>query len=99
MGVLDSMCIEALQKAPHAAIPWYLMSSYTYYCLNRPLLSDGFYDHLGRTMLQNWEFFQHVHKHLITPDDLAAGTLHRLRAPDYPPMCRSAAESLLEKMG
>ena len=56
-------------------IPWYIMASHAYYTMDDPILSDGLYDELAQTMLSSWNTLEHMHKHLITEEDLRAGTL------------------------
>jgi NAD-dependent DNA ligase len=55
-------------------IPWYLMASYAYYEENDPIFSDYFYDTLAQRMIKEWKNIHHFHKHLISLDDLRAGT-------------------------
>ena len=55
-------------------IPWFLMSSYAYYEENNPIFSDYFFDSLTRDMIECWDELKHQHKHLISLDDLSAGT-------------------------
>lgn len=94
---LDRECWETLQTAPHTAVAWWLMAAYTYYHLDRPILSDALFDHIGQTMLAHWSFIQHRHKALIHPSDLVAGSLYRLRAEDFPTITKDTALMLMEK--
>jgi hypothetical protein len=46
---------------------------------------------MGKTMLERWDDINHYHKHLITVDDLAAGTY----LGDYPSIVKGALEEML----
>ena len=97
---LDAMCLATLQTAPRAAVAWFLMASFLYYHRDVSILSDSFYDWLAKTMALNWEMFEiHPHAHLITPIDLHAGTLYRLKESDYPTQTKDSALSLAHERG
>ena len=93
--VLDGMCNVAMKLAPMSIVPWWLMASYTYYIHDMSLLSDGLYDEMAKSMLARWDEITHMHKHLIQVSDLRAGSLHRLKAGEYPTMTKGAAAHLL----
>jgi hypothetical protein len=76
------------------SVPWYLMASYAYYELDNPILTDASFDELGKFMLSRWEAITHRHKHLITEDDLRAGTLLRR---DFPEIVKSATLDLIQR--
>lgn len=92
---LDGMCKAAIKGAPMSIVPWYLMASYLYYVHDVSLLTDALYDQLAKDMLAKWGDIKHQHKHLITPEDLKAGTLYRLKEEDYPNMTKNAAAHLV----
>lgn len=92
---LDNVCLAAMHNAPMSIVPWYLMSSYLYYGHDLSLITDELYDKIAKDMLAKWDEIEHQHKHLITPDDLKAGTLYRLREEDYPNMTKNAAAHLV----
>jgi len=71
----DRKCVEIIESKPNMMIPWYLMASHAYYTQDDPILSDGLYDELAQRMLSSWNTLEHMHKHLITKEDLSAGTL------------------------
>ena len=59
----------------HNPISMYLMASYAYYYVFDPIMTDEEFDILGRYLLQSIDDLpDHPHKHLITKDDLRAGT-------------------------
>jgi hypothetical protein len=56
-------------------ISTYLMWAYAYYQEDDPLTSDWTFDRLAKWLLEHWDTLPpHPHKHLITKDDLRAGT-------------------------
>lgn len=80
----NAACQKVLQR--------YLMASYCYYILHKSPITDEEYDQLAKVLLKYWDQFEHQHKHLVTKDDLDAGTLYALRRDDYPLMVQNAAE-------
>lgn len=77
---------------PSMTVPFYLMASYAYYKQDDPILSDGLFDALGKFMYSNWDNIDHFHKHLITKDDLNAGTY----LGEYPERVKGGLMSLRE---
>ena len=71
----DKKCKEITGNNPNMMIPWYIMASHAYYTMDDPILTDGLYDELAQAMLKTWDTLEHMHKHLITKEDLRAGTL------------------------
>lgn len=94
----DEEAQEKIAEAPNLSVPWFLMASYTYYILNKSILSDTYYDQLSHFILDNWDTLEHRHKHLLDKNGLEAGTAYYLKKDDYPWICRSAAEGLIEKL-
>ena len=90
--LLDKVLVERLQESLNLSVPWYLMASYAYYELDRPFLSDAVFDGLAKVMLKGWSTIEHRHKHLITEDDLRAGTL---MTRDFPEIVKDATKRLL----
>jgi len=61
----------------------FLAASWLYYIMNEETpWRDSLYDMWARDLLDHWEEWDHKLKHLITKDDLRAGTLYALT--DYP---------------
>lgn len=52
----------------------YLMCAYAYYEQDDPLIEDADFDQLAKWLLENYDSVEHYHKHLVTKEDLAAGT-------------------------
>ena len=72
--MLDNHAAKLFADNINMMVPWYLMASYAYYQEDDAILSDGFFDEMGKTMLAVWDDIEHFHKHLISRDDLTAGT-------------------------
>lgn len=93
--VCDADCREAITARPNLIVPWLLMAGYAYHQLAAPILTDGCWDELCRLAQALWDRIEHRHKHLIGPDDLAAGSLFALTEDAYPEISRSAAIRIL----
>jgi hypothetical protein len=72
--MLDNHAAKLFARDVNMMVPWYLMASYAYYEQSNPIFSDAFFDDMGKTMLEVWDDIDHFHKHLISVDDLRAGT-------------------------
>jgi len=84
--------LDVCRRNPNMAVPFILMASYLYYIKNDSSpLSDYDFDRLCDLARNRWASIEHRHKHLITEDDLEAGTLFYLRDSDYPPIVKNAA--------
>lgn len=70
------------------------MACYAYYVLDDPLISDQLFEHITSRLMDEWETLSHSHKHLITMDDLVAGTGFALT---YPEMVQGAAKDMAWK--
>lgn len=88
----DDRCRLICGANNNMLVPWFLMSCYAYYELDRPLISDGLFDHLCRKLEARWESVSHPHKGLITLDHLRAGTGVGI---SYPERTKGAATYLL----
>ena len=73
----------------------YLMCAYAYYVEDKPLISDMEFDKLAKYIKHNYDELMHVHKHLVTIDDLDAGTY----LGQYPNRVKNAVSHYREKMG
>jgi NAD-dependent DNA ligase len=71
----------------------YLMCAYAYYVEDDALISDAEFDELGKWLLQNYDSVEHMHKHLVTKDDLKAGTY----LGKYPTMVKGAVKDYRKK--
>ena len=88
--MLDDYAAEIFADNINMMVPWYLMAAYAYYKKDEPILSDAFFDAMGKTMLEVWDDITHYHKHLITFDDLRAGTY----LGEYPSIVEGALEDV-----
>lgn len=70
----------------------FLMASYLYYIRFQSVITDPEYDMLTQVLLENWNNFEHMHKHLATREDLKAGTLYALGEDKYPLIVKGAAD-------
>lgn len=74
---------------PNVAVPWYLVTSWLYYRHDISVIPDDDYNELALRLMESWDTIDHRHKHLITLDDLKAGTGYAIT--EYPEIVRSAA--------
>lgn len=88
----DQRCRELIEQEPNLMVPWYLTSSYLYYKLDFSILSDECYDEMCKEMLSKWESIEHMHKHLIDPEQLKAGTGYAIDFETLPERVKSAAQ-------
>ena len=73
-----------------------LTSSYIYYLHpdKTPLMNDSLFDEAMRVLRKNFDTIEHKHKHLITEDDLACGSLFGLKEEDYPEEVKYVANAM-----
>ena len=83
--------IKKAKANPNMLIPFYLMGSYAYYVLDRPIMDDGTYDAICIMLDEEWDDVDHVHKSWINRDDLSAGTR---MSTEYPSLAKAAACAL-----
>ena len=69
-----------VEKLPiNRLVPFYLMSCYLYYKEDIQVLKDEDFDQLAKRLLDNWDDVEHMHKHLISKEDLQAGTGYAIK--------------------
>lgn len=73
----------------------YLLHSYLYYILDQPVIPDEEYDKICKDLYEKWDEINHLHKHLVSKDDLKAGTGYSLTIYDYPKNVKTFADELL----
>lgn len=83
---------------PKGILPWYLMAGLMYYHFDNPILTDGRFDEIAKTLLASWDEWEHNHKHFVTKEELEAGTL-LLKLENFPHVTRAAAHSALRSTG
>lgn len=74
----------------------FLTSSYIYYHKPhmRPICSDVTFDWICRELLAKYDTIEHNELHLISKEDLKAGSGFALRESDYGSQCKAAALSM-----
>ena len=81
----------------NVSVPWFLMASYLYYQCDISLLSDEKFDWMCKEMLFRWDNIEHYHKHLISVEDLRAGTGFSIS--EYPGVVQGAATQICKQLG
>lgn len=77
-------------------VSWFMMSSYAYYSLGKPLMEDITFDHLVQRLKECYDKVDHIHKKHITKQHLEAGTGYDI---DYPSMAKGATIYYLKESG
>jgi hypothetical protein len=91
---LDNQARVAYKKSPSSAVYFVVLASYLYYVRFESVLSDDVFDKMMKLILDKG--IKHsLLSHLITDDDLRAGSLFRLKASDYPYFIYEEAERLI----
>lgn len=88
--MLDEHAAKIFAKNINMMVPWYLIAAYAYYVKDDAIFSDGFFDDMGKTMLERWDEIEHFHKEHISVGDLEAGTF----LGEYPTRVEGALESV-----
>jgi NAD-dependent DNA ligase len=82
-------------KSANQCLSWWLIHSYLYYRLASPVISDKDFDTLTSWLKMSWDQIDHIHKHLVTIDDLNAGSGYAI---SYPLMVQSCANRILRNI-
>jgi NAD-dependent DNA ligase len=77
-------------------VPWYLITAYAYYMLDESLIEDAEFDAMSKKLLKYYDTIEHRHKHLVTKENLAAGTL-LLSEEEYPTIVKEVAIQLCKQ--
>ena len=72
----------------------YLMCAYAYYVDDAPLVQDHEFDKLAKHILENYDTIEHPHKHLVTKEDLEAGSY----LGEYPSIVKGAVRAYRMEM-
>ena len=91
--MFDEHAKSLIEANINMTVPYYLMASYAYYVQDDPIFTDGFYDGLAKTILDNWDNITHRHRDVLSKDDLAAGSF----LGEYPSIVEGALKSLREQ--
>ena len=95
MTLLDARMASLTRRNANLMVPWYLMAAYAYYELDAPILTDATFDALAKRLLVAWPRIEHRHKHLISVEELEAGTL---LSRDLPEIVKGSAAALLRDL-
>ena len=79
--------------SPNRLLAWFLISSYCYYNLSDPVMTDMDFDYLTERLKQEYENVDHPHKHLVTENNLKAGTGYDI---DYPTIVKCTAMQIIK---
>ena len=85
--------IEDIQEmTPNQLVSWFLISSYCYYEIHRPIMSDQSFDCLVQRLKEHWDEATHPHKGLITESHLEATTGYDI---EYPTIVKMASSEFI----
>jgi hypothetical protein len=93
---LDGYVGAILTANPNMLIPHYLMHSYLYYVMDDPVVSDSMFDTVCKRLLVELDGLSHMHKPLVDPSLLVAGSGFNLQ---FPGMVVGAAIPAQEQEG
>lgn len=85
---------EDLNYKLSSVIGWLLVASYLYYHRHRSLFEDDQFDELCTIARDNWDSITHTLKHLVTLEDLNAGTMYAIKESEYPNGLKRFAEAI-----
>lgn len=91
MPLLDGYVGGIIKSNANMLIPHYLMHSYLYYVMDDPVVSDAMFDTICKRLLAELDGLSHVHKPLVDPSLLVAGSGFNLQ---FPGMVAGAAQWL-----
>lgn len=81
----------------HRCFSNYMVASYLYYVLDESMFSDCDYDLLCKRLADEWDSFEHQHKHFVTKEDMEAGSGFAIPTLKYPLIVRQAALAWLDE--
>ena len=87
----DRLLDRVIASSRNMMIPYYLFASYLYYHRDHSLLTDERYDRLCKELAEELPKLRHMHKAVIDPEALAAGSGFTLADEDYPSITVGAA--------
>lgn len=77
--------------SPQQLLQIWLMASFLYYERDVNVIDDCTFDEISKTLLDEFDYFEHPHKYLIDKQSLAAGTGAFIRETRYPSIVKGAA--------
>ena len=72
--MIDDHCLKIIEDNMNMLVPFYIMAAYAYYVEDDPIMTDSTYDQITKWLLEYYDIIDHYHKHLISKDQLEAGT-------------------------
>lgn len=87
---------EIQTMSPNRLISWFMMGSYAYYDLGKPVMEDVSFDYLVQRLKECYDEADHPHKKHITKEHLEAGTGYDIH---YPLMVKGATIHYLKESG
>ncbi len=86
--------LKSIESA-NQSFSWWLVHCFLYYRYNNPIISDSDFDKLTSWVKMSWDVITHQHKHLVTIEDLNAGSGYAI---DYPLRVQGAAMHVLREI-
>lgn len=86
--------IKSIQSS-NQCFSWWMIHCFLYYRYDNPVISDKDFDTLTSWVKMSWQSIDHLHKHLVTIDDLNANSGYAIQ---YPLMVQSAAMQVLREI-
>lgn len=81
--------------SPNQCLSWWMVHAFLYYRLDSPILSDKDFDTLTSWVKMSWHSITHIHKNLVTLDNLNAGTAYNI---EFPLMIEGSANHVLREV-
>ena len=81
---------------PNMLLSFYLMASYAYYSLGRPMMSDMEFEEVTKVLHEKYEEVTHPHKNLVPKSALACCTAVGV---EYPNIVKCSTMELLKEIG
>lgn len=96
----DNKARGDFKEAPQSVVAWILMASWLYYHKPTlsPILSDSTFDSMCKWLYDNYDKVEHRYKHLISKEDLKAGSLYSLGSYGFARPLNMIAEKLSEEL-
>jgi hypothetical protein len=85
---------EVEKMSPNKLVSWFMISSYAYYRLSKPVMEDSTFDYLVQRLKGCYDEADHYHKKYITEDNLNAATGFDIH---YPNIVKFATASYLKE--
>ena len=88
--------VDVENMSPNMLVSWFMMASYAYYCLGKPVMEDLSFDYLVQRLKECYDEVEHIHKKYISKEHLDAGTGYDIH---YPMMAKGATIHYLKESG